>query len=307
MTIIRDVEHPARNVVIRPPTSVEKLACHMLLPRATGPGERSRLYVAAEGWPPRVIGAVALGMDRRLDTRRVWQVDLRVIVPFRRRGVGRALVGHAVAVARAHAVPALNAWEWVEPDSEAARAWTALGFSPAQRKLEYEADIAAASATLIPLYHQVRKQNWIPPAARIIPLSDADHEAVAALHVEYLGGNRRLLMPLLSGGVADRYDPKYSRVLLLDGRVVGFSLGRIGADGVCEVDAHVLHPSVRMGWANLWLKMEAAERLLEDGIRTMRYFSLEQHTDTRRISKQAGCRLLRILVQMRRALTPPGG
>ena len=67
----------------------------------------------------------------------------------------------------------------------------------------------------------------------------------------------------------------------------------------------MLHPSVRMGWANLWLKMEAAERLLEDGIRTMRYFSLEQHSDTRRISRQAGCRLIRTLVQMRRELKPP--
>lgn len=299
------MEPPA--FAIRPPSPAEKRACRMLLPRATGPGQRSRLYVAVQGSPPRVIGAVALGMDWRLETRRAWQVDLRVILPFRRRGIGRALVKHAAAIARSHSVPALHAWEWVEPDGDAARVWAALGFSPAQRKLEYEADIAAASATLVPLYDQVRAQNWIPAAARIIPLSDADHEAVAALHVEYLGGNRRLLMPLLSGAAPDRYDPKYSRVMLLDGRVVGFSLGRIGADGVCEVDAHVLHPSVRMGWANLWLKMEAAARLLEDGIRTMRYFSLEQHTDTRRISRQAGCRLLRTLVQMRRALTLPGG
>jgi N-acetylglutamate synthase-like GNAT family acetyltransferase len=272
----------------------------MLLPRATAPEQRSRLYVAVEGKPQRVVGAVALGMDRRIETRRAWQVDVRVIAPCRGRGVGRALVEDAVAQARAHGLAALNAWEWVEPEGEAARAWAKLGFMPAQRKVEYEADIAAASSSIRHLYDQVLADGWIPAAARIIPLADADANAVADLHVQYLGGSRRLLLPLLTGAAPDAFHPKYSRVMLLDGRVVGVSLGRVGADGVCEVDAHVLHPSVRMGWANLWLKIEAGERLLEDGIRTMRYFSLERHTDTRRISKQAGCRLVRTLVQMRR-------
>ena len=292
--------------VIRLPNPVERRACRMLLTRATGPDRRSRLYVAVEGEPQRVVGAVAVGMDRRVETRRAWQVDVRVIAPCRGRGIGRALVEHAVAQARAHGVAALNGWEWVEPESETARAWRKLGFSPAQRKLEYEADIAAASSAIRHLYDQVLADGWIPPTARIVPLADADAGAVADLHVRYLGGSRGLLRPLLNGVARDAFHPKYSRVMLLGGRVVGASLGRIGADGVCEVDAHVLHPSVRMGWANLWLKMEAADRLLEDGIRTMRYFGLEQHTDTRRISKQAGCRLVRTLVQMRRELATPG-
>jgi GNAT superfamily N-acetyltransferase len=295
----------AAEFVIRAPAAPERRACRMLLPQSTGPGRRSRTFVAVAGDPPRVVGAAAVGMDRRLETAGAWQVDLRVIVPFRRRGIGRALVEHVVDLARAHRVAALHAWQWVEPGGEAARAWAALGFSPAQQKLEYEADVAAASSTLRPIYQQVLADKWIPEAARIVPLAGADYDAIARMHVEYLGGSRRLLMPLLDGTAPDCFHPTYSRVMLLDGRVVGFSLGRIGTDGVCEVDAHVLHPSVRMGWANLWLKMEAAERLLEDGIRTMRYFSLGQHGDTRRISRQAGCRLLRTLVQMRRGLNSP--
>ena len=277
----------------------------MLLPAATGAGQRAKLYVAAVGSPPRVVGAAALGLDARDHTHQGWQIDLRVIAPFRRRGIGRALTEHAVAQAAAHGVSHLHAWQWVEPDSEPARAWAALGYAPARRKLEYEADIEQASSTLAQLYHQVRESGYIPATATIVPLGDADPDAVARLHAEYLGGSRRVLMPLLTGAAPDCYHPKYSRVILLDGQVVGASLGRILPDGVCEVDAHVLHPSVRMGWANLWLKMEAAERLLEDGIRTMRYFTLEQHTDTQRISRQAGCRLIRSLVQMRREVAGP--
>jgi GNAT superfamily N-acetyltransferase len=292
---------------IRPPTAVELRACRILLPTATGADRRARLYVAVSGTPQRVVGAAALGLDARRQTHEGWQVDLHVIPPVRRRGIGRALLDRVLADAEAHQVPALHAWEWVEPDSDAARAWAALGFAPARRKREYEADIAAASSTLVPLYEQVRASGYIPPAAKILPLSEADAAAVADLHVEYLGGSRRLLMPLLTGAAPDAYHPKYSRIILLDGRVVGASLGRVLPGGVCEVDAHVLHPSVRMGWANLWLKMEAAERLLEDGVRTMRYFTLEQHTDTHRISRQAGCRLLRTVVQMRRVLSGGAG
>lgn len=276
----------------------------MLLPHVTGAGRRAAFAVAAGGTPQRVVAAAALGLDARRDTHDGWQIDLHVIGPWRRRGIGRALVEHLVAYAAARGAAELHAWQWVEPDSDAARAWAALGFAPARRKREYEAEIAQASSTLVHLYEHVRADGCIPAAARIVPLSDADPHAVARLHVEYLGGSQRLLLPLLSGGAPDAYHPKYSRVMLLDGRVVGASLGRVMPDGAVEVDAQVLHPSVRLGWANLWMKMEAAELLLHDGIRTMRYFSLDQHTDTHRISRQAGCRLLRTLVQMRRELTP---
>jgi hypothetical protein len=195
----------------------------------------------------------------------------------------------------------------VDPDGDAARAWAALGFSPAQRKSEYETELPRSLPTILPLYEQVRERGWVPESARIIPLADADKEAVARLHADYLGGNRRLLMPLLDGPAPDRYDPQFSRVLLLDGNVVGFTLGRILPGGVCEIDANVLHPSVRMGWANLWLKVEAARMLLSNGIEVIRYFSLDQHQDTHRLSRQAGARLVGSRVQMRREITPPGG
>jgi isocitrate dehydrogenase len=81
---------------IRPPTRVERRACRLLLPRAATAGHRCRFFVAAAGTPQRVVGAVAVGMDRRAETRGAWQVDLRVIFPFRRRGIGRTLIEHAV-------------------------------------------------------------------------------------------------------------------------------------------------------------------------------------------------------------------
>lgn len=302
-------EPTAESFLIRPPTQEERRACRMLLPRATGAAQKVQLHVAVAGPEERVVGAVALGPDMGLDTGpsgtpRRWLVDLRVIVPFRGRGIGRALMARVTDQAVGHGIPALYGWEWVDPEGDAARAWAALGFSPCQRRLEFEGDLALAHATIQPLYVRAREEEWIPPNARIIPLAEADASAVADLHVRYLGGTRRLLMPLLRGTAPDAFDPVYSRVLL-DGEVMGFTLGRVHPDGVCDIDANVLHPAVRLGWANLWLKYEAASVLLAAGIHTIRYFSLQQHTDTHRVSRQVGARLLRTLFQMRLDLALP--
>src|SRR4051794_27835627 len=112
---------PPPPVVIRTAAAAEKRACRMLLPQSTGAAQRSRLYVAVGGGDSGpIVGALAMGLDRRGEMREGWRVDLRVIVPFRRRGIGRALMEHAVGQALAHGVPALYAWEWVLPDSDAA-------------------------------------------------------------------------------------------------------------------------------------------------------------------------------------------
>jgi hypothetical protein len=73
------------------------------------------------------------------------------------------------------------------------------------------------------------------------------------------------------------------------------------------VDANVLDPAVRMGWANVWLKVEAAESLLAAGIRTIRYFTFDRHTDTRRVSVRVGGRPVRTLVRMRRDIRAGAG
>lgn len=304
--------------LIRSPAPAEKRACRMLLPLATTTGQPVRLHVAAGTHDQHIIGAAALGPDLGSGTYsavthnvgRRWLVDLRVILPFRGKGVGRALLQRVTEQAMQHGIAALHAWQWMEPQSEAARAWSALGFSACQRRFDFEADLSQAHATLLPLYARAREENWIPPAAQIISLADADHDAVAQLHVQCLGGTRRLLMSLLRGSAPDAYDPICSRVLLLDRQVVGFTLGRVHADGVCDIDANVIHSSVRRSWANLWLKFEAARFLLARGVHTIRYATFQQHTDTQRVSRQVGARLLRTMVQMRRELasaatTPP--
>src|SRR4051812_892183 len=59
----RDAHPPGPPFLIRPPTFADKRACRMLLPRATGAGQRAQLHVAVSAPDGRVVGAAALGPE----------------------------------------------------------------------------------------------------------------------------------------------------------------------------------------------------------------------------------------------------
>jgi hypothetical protein len=180
-----------------------------------------------------------------------------------------------------------------------------MGFYIAQRRQDYEVNLRDACDAIEPLLDRVRPR--IPPNARIVPLADADLDAVVQLHQQYLGGNRDVLWPLLSGGVPDSYHHTLSCVLTLDDRVVGAVLGRVFNDGSCEVDAKVLHPSVRRRWANIWLMHHAIAGALAHGTRILRYFTLDAHQDTRQLSERFGGVVTGCQVRMERELATAAG
>jgi GNAT superfamily N-acetyltransferase len=291
---------------IRPPTPAEVRACRMLLPRAIEPSHKSALLVAVTGGstPPRVVGAAAMALDPQHSDRRAL-VDLHVIPPHRRRGIARQLLGRVIELASAKDFSSLRAWDWTDTDGEATRAWAALGFVPLQQRRDYQIDMEQALATLSPLLEKVRDR--IPPGARVISLAEADEPAVIRLHEQYLGGNARLLQPMLRGSTPNAYNRDLSTVLLLDGEVVGIALGRtFGDSDTCEVDSRALHPSVRRRWANLWILHEGLRRGMAAGLRVMSYFTLDEHEDTRQLSDRFGGVLIASSVRMGLELRPRG-
>jgi GNAT superfamily N-acetyltransferase len=310
---------------IRPPAVVERRAWRMLLPEAAASADACRALVAVApfGMPgvpeqPRVIGAIAVG-DSFQGAPIQWpRVCIHVIPPMRRRGVANALL-HAAARAGSRrglgrgpdgrpGPLALAAWSLVSPGDAAAEVWRSIGFTEHVTFCEHEVSLRRVEDRLAPLHDQMRQSGWIPDDARVIPLAQASadqREQLVALHVEHLGGSAALLRQQLAASRRVPFDPDLSMLLLRDGRTVGFTLGRVQPDGVCSVDATVLHPAHRLSWANLLLRLTAGRLLMSRGVTTARFQSCEQHADTRKFARHTGAVLKREQWLMFRVFAPP--
>lgn len=292
----------AGEVSYRHPTPAEMRAVRILLPEMMTSARRVLPFVAVAGIRQTIIGATALSLDGPDDENRgTFQVQL--VTPRSGEGIEGALVGFLADAAVAAGCRGLVSIDWLDVTSAAADALAGAGFRPTARRFEYEGTFAEALAALRPLYREVADRGWIPADARIVPLDDADHAAVAEVHVRHFGGDPQGVTNLLAGRGRGGYDGRFSFALLVGGRVIGYTLGRVLAEqDLCEFDWTAIDPAYRGGWANLWLRAHAAERLLEAGIHTYRYRALAEHADSRRAARRAGSRLVQTAARMAKPL-----
>lgn len=269
---------------IRTASASDALAVRMLLPSAAD--ALSYCLVAEAGDPSRIVGAAGITRAMRPKPLVGPGVTIEVIPPYRRRGIARRLIERIAEQAKDRGAAALYATQKVDSHSEAMQAWSALGFSPCETVQYHELPLNEFEIQLAPLLQRMRERGKIPETARIVPLFEADIDAVARLHLEVLGGDALDLQQKLRGDVPNSYLAHYSQILLLENRVVGFILAhRVGKD-VAFVDANVLAPDVRGGWANIWLKLEATRGAQQLGIKKFVFTSFDHYTDTRSFTER---------------------
>jgi hypothetical protein len=155
---------------------------------------------------------------------------------------------------------------------------------------------------LAPLCERMRRQGRIPASAQIIPLYEADLEAVTRLHLAQLGGDAATLMRRLRGEGPDAFSARYSRVLLVDGRMMGFILAHRASRDVAHVDANVVEPSLRGGWANIWLKLEATRGAISIGVKTFVFTTFDHYADTRSFTEKLQGTTVRTMALMYRPI-----
>ncbi len=259
-------------------------------------------FVAECGHPARVVAAAGLTRSQRRKPPVGPGVAIHVIKPYRRRGIGRTLLTKLAERAADLGAAALYAANKVDLDGEEMRAWSALGFSPCETVEYHELPLNQFEVQLAPLYERIRRRGKIPPSARIIPLYEADVDEVANLHLAQLGGDLTTLLQKLRGNVPSAFAARYSRVLLIDDRVVGFILGHRVTRDIVHVDANVLAPEVRGGWANVWLKLEATRGGLQWGIKKFVFTTFDHYVDTRSFTERMKGFTVRTTVLMYRPL-----
>lgn len=260
-------------------------ALRMLLPQLR---EDAAYLVAVEGKRRRVIGAAGMTQSCRPQPFPGPGILIEVIEPCRRHGVGRALLSGIKELARqAFHAEVLYAAHRVELGSEEMERWKWMHFVPIETVQEHSLPIEQFELRLGPVFERMRARGHIPAGAEIVPLYQANAAAVMQLHLDHMGGDRRELYEKLRGHGVGVFLPRHSRVLLVDGRVRGCVLGqRIDKDTV-RVEANIIDPALRGGWANVWLKLEAA-RNAPLGIKQFTFTSFDHYTDTRSFSGKLG-------------------
>jgi ribosomal protein S18 acetylase RimI-like enzyme len=209
---------------------------------------------------------------------------LRVVKPYRRRGIGTALVSAVADEARRWGSASLRAWQ-AFPDGPESMFLRCLGFKQAGGYLHFEADLSKLYSMLSPLRDRLVAGAKIPREARLIPLSDAPLEKVMDLHCRYLGGSRSLLARQMQGEGEHAFSPADSVVLMMGDEVMGEALWGLEEE-TARVEGRVIDPRCRGSWANVLLMTTAAERGFARGARKVRFLCLDNNKDTRKLAKR---------------------
>ena len=275
----------ASGFAVREAILPEAKACRMLLPHFDPAGF---YLVAVEQRTGLVVGAAALTQSRRAKPPIGPGVAIHVIPPCRRQGIGRALVTALLDAAQRSDDQSLYSARKVDLADDELPAWQGLGFHAIETVEEHELALKDLLPRLAPLVAWMRETNHIPPEARIVPLYAANRAHVLELHLDHLGGDRGDVYQRLRGLGSSAFHPRYSRVLLLGERVVGCLLAHRVEQDAAVVDAVIVAPELRNGWASVWLKLEAGQGAEPLGVRRFQFTSFDHYEDTRRFTERLG-------------------
>ncbi|HZZ69837.1 MAG TPA: GNAT family N-acetyltransferase [Phenylobacterium sp.] len=268
-------------------TEAEAPACLALLPQAHQmPAEF--LIAKQDG---RLAGAAAL-MWRSWATPSGFPVSVQVLAEHRRQGVGRRLLGDAVAWASGEAD---GLWS-LEPqalEGPAAAFLDACGFRLARRQRHFEADVKALRDNVAPALARLRRHGRIPADARVVPLAEAPLEEVGWLVSAQFGGGPFRALQNLRRRVTQRgiSTGDLSQVVLHGDKVVGVILARLD-HGVAVIDGRIVAPGARGDWAGA-LQLDAVlGHGPRFGLKTFRFHCDDDVRDTLSLARRSNAREL---------------
>ncbi len=282
---------------VRAAEECEARACRMLLPQAFPIDPAPELLVAL-GPDSTLIGAAAVGWVAAGDAS-AFPIAVEVVPPWRRRGVGHALIDAAAASVRGETT-GLQPWNALEDDSEAVGFFLACGFYVHHRVLHFIGDATSVEALLARHRTWLTERGRIPANARLVGLRDAPHPELAHLLAREFHNSPAQVLARLHGESAPPFDAERSVVLLVDGAVMGAQIWTNGDDGVPQVEVNVVSPTLRHGWANVLLTHEGVRIGVTKGTHAFRFFCHERVIDTVNIARRSGAKLARTDVVLRR-------
>jgi hypothetical protein len=257
----------------------------MLLPAAFAESGSPDLLLAVTESPLRVLGAAA-GAPASYRARPALRVWLRVICPYRCRGIGSRLLDDLLAVARAFRAGAVIATHDPTEGPEGSQFLRSRGFERRDRLLTFDLDLRTLGF-LRDARDRLAARGKIPPHARVVPLSEDTVEPVARLQVEHLGGAPDVVRAELRRSLRGGPSIDTSVVLRVGDDVQGHLLAEV-AGRQAVVTSCVVAPVYRGGWASVVLKVTALGRALDCGADRVRFAGSPQIRDTLKLAERSG-------------------
>ncbi|HWF00591.1 MAG TPA: GNAT family N-acetyltransferase [Caulobacteraceae bacterium] len=270
-------------VTIARATDAEASACLALVPEAARwPVEL--LAATCEGEP---IGAAALAW-RDEGSPAGFALDIHVIAPERRQGVGRRLFDAAVDLADGETS---GFWSMrpIEANAPAAAFASAVGFSPGRREHHFETRAEAVLGLVGPIASRLRQRSRIPEDLTLVPLADAPLDQVARLMSGSADSANVATLDRLAAYARDTQGVGLdSRIALRGPHAAGAMIWR-RREEVALVEMWAVDRRNR-GWLSLVLLEEALSRGQAEGVRSLRFHCDERARDTMNLAALCGAR-----------------
>jgi GNAT superfamily N-acetyltransferase len=267
-------------VTIRPPRDVEGPACRLLLPDIGKVGGPIEALVAIQTAGPQLAGVIGFHQAPAA----LLGVQLRVVRTVRRRGIGSALLRALVENARQRGAREIFGRWNSELDPEAAAFAARHGFVEHSRLTAVEGPLDSVLAPVAATRDRMRAHGRIPQGARIVPLSAAPPDQVAALYAEHIIHNPQL-RTVLTARLESTRRLELSPVLMLGEQVAGILLWSKEGQ-VAQAYARVIAPPYRGGWANGYLMAAALEAAAGAGARVARFEIPGGNRDTLKLARR---------------------
>jgi GNAT superfamily N-acetyltransferase len=271
-------------MTIREARESELAACRMILPDA--PPTPARAFLLASSGPAIVGAATGVRTPAAVEG-----VLVSVVPPFRRRGIGSALL--AAIAERAPGATHIAGWVETLGRPEAPAFAKARGFRRTNRLTSYSCDCRPFQEYHWKLRDKLAARARVPEDARILRVDAADREALARLWAQHIASDPHPRLDVIEHRLASGAYAA-SPVLVRDGELAGFMLARMEGR-TCFLDAKVVAPAYRAGWAGVLLGAALSDLAVECGCERTEFSWTERAPDTASVAARFPGRITSVL------------
>ena len=246
----------------------------------------------AVGSPSRLLGAAAFVPAMRHAPSPGFRGIARVLEPWRRRGIGRALLALLGTEVLAWDVPHMLAWQ-AESEGAASQFMRALGFRIDYTLHHFLIDKTVVLPMCARLVRRLRERGRVPAGYALLALDRIPRQALIELHAREFNAGFEATEIMLKRELADPAVRELSFALWNGTDLAGYLLAGFGSD-LPEVRFWASDPARRGGWAAALL-LEAFVRSVTDrGWDSARYQCNANARAPLNVARKAGARELEL-------------